>query len=209
MKPGQSQLESARAARQEELDLIRARLGALHPRESVVFGEGNPLASLVLVGEAPGAEEAAAGRPFVGAAGRLLTRLLSQVSLSREDLWITNLVKERPTRTEGGRVLNRPPTSLEVKTDLPILISELRAIQPRAVVSLGSQPANNLIHRDFRMLEEHGRWFAHPLGFQVMATFHPAYVFRHRGPARDRLEEALRRDLASAKEVAEATGGPA
>jgi len=181
---------------------IHRRLLQLHSGKKVVFGEGNPHSSLVLVGEAPGAEEEAAGRPFVGAAGRLLSRMLASLSLSREGIWITNLVKERPTLTTGGRARNRAPTVLEIRSDLPFLLEELAVIQPRVVVCLGNTPANSLIHRDFRMLEEHGRWFASPLGFHVMATFHPAFVLRQTGPERDRYEEAMRRDLAAALEKA-------
>jgi len=196
------------ARRWERLDRLRERLEALHPdARSAVFGEGDPLASLALVGEAPGAEEEIAGRPFVGPAGHLLSRLLSEVTLKRESLWITNTVKRRPTREVANHLRNRAPTRAEIQTDLPILLAELEAIRPRAVVCLGNQAANALIHREFRMREEHGRWFSHPLGFQITATYHPAFLLRRQGADRTELEEAVRQDLAAAKAMAEGDQG--
>ena len=200
--------ESEETEREARLAAIRQRLLGQHPGEMVVFGEGNPLSQLVLVGEAPGAEEAAAGRPFVGAAGKLLSRMLASLSLAREDLWITNLVKERPTQTVDGRTRNRAPTAAEARADLPFLLEELTVIQPRVVVCLGNTPANSLIHPDFRMLQEHGLWFAHPLGFQITATFHPAFILRQSGPERDRLEDQMLQDLATAAQKATNTTTP-
>jgi DNA polymerase len=126
-------------------EIERARLSALkgegdymHP----VFGEGTPGARLVLIGEAPGAQEAAAGRPFVGKAGKQLDALLDCVGLKRGDIFITNAVKFRPTNHDGRS--NRTPTGGEMREGLALLRDELELIAPRIVATLGNVPYQSL-----------------------------------------------------------------
>src|SRR5207248_1996988 len=111
-----------------------------------VPGSGDPKARLVLVGEAPGETEARQGRPFVGAAGRLLDEALAKAGLSRDQVWTTNTVKCRPVLGEGPRYRNRAPTTAEIRLSQALLEAELQLLPPRAIVSLGAPPAKPVIH---------------------------------------------------------------
>lgn len=152
----------------------------------LVFGGGNPLASVVLVGEAPGADEEKQGRPFVGRAGQLLDEVLEQAGLARDEIWITNVVKFRPSEPgANGRRRNRPPTSEELAIFRPWLERELRIIEPDAVVCLGATAASALLARNVKITQERGHWLEGPAGTRVLTTYHPAYLLR---PFRDRDE---------------------
>lgn len=141
-------------------------------RTRLVFGEGSPKARLVFVGEGPGAEEDAAGRPFVGEAGKLLTKIIeSGMGLKREDVYICNVVKCRPPN-------NRDPEAEEVQTCLPFLEQQLAIIRPEVICTLGRIAAQSLIGREFKITQERGNWFAF-MGIPLMATFHPAYILRN------------------------------
>jgi len=183
----------ALARLREEAELAHRNQG------SFVFGEGSPYARLVIVGEAPGEEEAETGRPFVGRAGKLLDGLLAQVTIARSEVWITNVVKHRPTRAVDDRLVNRPPTAAEVRADLAWLQRELEILQPRVILCLGNLAASTLIHKNFKMTEERGRWFEGPYGSRILASYHPAFVLRRRGPEQERLLEEVRRDLHEVK----------
>jgi uracil-DNA glycosylase len=161
-----------------ELDSLRALIGDCQRcklsqrRTNLVFGEGAPRARLVFVGEGPGAEEDAAGRPFVGEAGKLLTKIIeSGMGLKREDVYICNVVKCRPPN-------NRDPEAEEVQTCLPFLKQQLGIIQPEVICTLGRIAAQSLLDRDFRITQERGKWFSF-MGTPLMATFHPAYILRN------------------------------
>jgi DNA polymerase len=141
-------------------------------RTHLVFGEGNPKARLVFVGEGPGAEEDAAGRPFVGEAGKLLTKIIeSGMGLKREDVYICNVVKCRPPN-------NRDPEADEVQTCLPFLKQQLAIIRPEVICTLGRIAAQNLLGREFKITQERGNWSSF-MGVPLMATFHPAYILRN------------------------------
>ena len=141
-------------------------------RTHLVFGEGSPRARLVFVGEGPGAEEDAAGRPFVGEAGKLLTKIIENaMGLRREDVYICNVVKCRPPH-------NRDPESDEIRTCLPFLKQQLEIIRPEVICTLGRIAAQSLLARGFRMTQERGNWFSF-MGIPLMATFHPAYILRN------------------------------
>jgi DNA polymerase len=141
-------------------------------RTRLVFGEGSPKARLVFVGEGPGAEEDAAGRPFVGEAGRLLTKIIeSGMGLKREDVYICNVVKCRPPD-------NRDPEAEEVQTCLPFLKQQLAIIRPEVICTLGRVAAKSLLEREFKITQERGNWFSF-MGIPLMATFHPAYILRN------------------------------
>jgi DNA polymerase len=126
----------------------------------------------VFVGEGPGAEEDAAGRPFVGEAGKLLTRIIeSGMGLKRGDVYICNVVKCRPPH-------NRDPETEEVQACLPYLEQQLGIIRPEVICTLGRIAAQSLLGREFKITQERGNWFSF-MGIPVMATFHPAYILRN------------------------------
>ncbi len=153
----------------------------------LVFGTGNPMSAVVLVGEAPGADEERQGKPFVGRAGQLLDRALDDAGLDREKVWITNVVKIRPTEpgAKGGR-RNRPPSTVERKAFRPFLDEELSIIQPRSVVCLGATAAAAVLGRSVKISKERGEWVEGPADTRVLTTYHPAYLLR---PFRDRDEK--------------------
>ncbi len=170
-------------------------------RTQVVFGAGNPEADLVFVGEAPGENEDARGVPFIGRAGKLLEDILDEDELSREDIWITNIVKCRPTtRSESGRLANRTPRVGEIRACQKWLDAELAAINPTVIVCVGGPSASVIIHKGFKMTQERGQWFTDSLYAPfVIAVYHPAYVMRLHGEPHDRARELLVADIAEAK----------
>lgn len=171
-------------------------------REKIVWGEGSLDAPVAIVGEAPGDFEERQGRPFVGPAGRLLERELARLGLRREDWYITNVVKCRPTSMSGNRVVNRTPLAKEIKDWMNYLMDELTIIEPRIIVCMGGIAANNLIHKKFAMLSERGQWFEGPMGTRATATLHPAYLLRQQGQDFDEKLELFRNDLAAIKDEA-------
>jgi DNA polymerase len=188
------------------LELLRrpalgcARCGLSRTRTHVVFGEGNPAAPLVLVGEGPGENEDATGRPFVGRAGKLLDEVLLRNGMTRQHVYICNVLKCRAANMENGRWLNRPPAPEEISACQPWLEEQLAIIKPLVVVCLGGPAANTIIHKGFRITSERGRWFnTSPYARWATAVFHPAYVLRLHGPAYEAALETLIEDLGSAR----------
>jgi DNA polymerase len=163
-----------------------------------VFGEGNLNAAMMLVGEAPGKVEVAAHRPFAGPAGIVLNRLLDRAAIPRSSLWITNAVKLRPVAAGARSEINRPPSSSEVATFRSILDEEVRIVRPRVVVCLGSVAASALIHPNFRIQSERGCWFPGPADSRLIATYHPAYLLRLRGPDYEATRDQMLADLTRA-----------
>jgi DNA polymerase len=177
------------------------RCGLSGTRTNVVFGEGNPAAPLVFIGEGPGENEDATGRPFVGRAGKLLDGVLRRNGMTREHVYICNVLKCRAAGMENGRWLNRPPTVEEIDACRPWLQQQLGIIKPLVVVCLGAPAANTVIHKGFRMTAERGRWFTtSPYAPWAMAAFHPAYVLRLHGPGYDAALDTLVQDIASARQ---------
>ncbi|MGB9866383.1 MAG: uracil-DNA glycosylase [Bacillota bacterium] len=136
----------------------------------VVFGEGNSRARLMLVGEAPGAVEDETGRPFVGPAGQLLEKILAAIGLSRQDVYIANVVKCRPPG-------NRLPTPEEAATCYPHLKAQLRLIKPSVVVCLGALSTQVLVDPSARITKVRGQWVEKD-GIMYMPTYHPAALLR-------------------------------
>jgi len=141
-------------------------------RTNVVFGAGNNAADLVFVGEAPGETEDLEGVPFIGKAGNLLTKIIDAMGLSREKIFIANVLKCRPDM-KPGESGNRKPTAEEMATCLPWLGEQLRLIQPKVIVALGKTATEGLLGRE----EQRGQW-AEYAGIPVMVTWHPAYLLR-------------------------------
>ncbi|NLN06363.1 MAG: uracil-DNA glycosylase [Firmicutes bacterium] len=149
-------------------DCRRCSLG--EARNRLVFGEGNPEAKIFFLGEAPGAREDETGRPFVGRAGELLTEILREAGLRREDVYITGSCKCRPPK-------NRNPLQKELAACRAILAEQLRIIQPLVVVCMGLVAVHNLLMPKVRLADVQGRWFDGP-GYKIYPTYHPAAVVR-------------------------------
>jgi uracil-DNA glycosylase family 4 len=163
-------------SRDPSLEAIREDIGdcrrcKLHEhRKTIVFGEGNPHAKLVFVGEGPGADEDASGRPFVGRAGQLLDKIIVAIGLKREDVYIANIVKCRPPG-------NRTPERDEVDTCEPFLLRQLAFIRPEVIVALGSPAFQCLLRTREPITRARGEWRDWN-GIKVMPTFHPAFLLR-------------------------------
>ncbi len=156
--------------REEIGDCSRCKLSK--GRKNIVFGEGNPQAVLVFVGEGPGQEEDQQGRPFVGAAGQLLTDIIVKgMKLKREDVYICNIVKCRPPA-------NRNPEPDEVEACEPFLIRQLQTINPCVIVALGNVAVKTLLKTSEGITALRGKWHAYQ-GIPLMPTFHPAYLLRN------------------------------
>jgi len=169
-------------------------------RTNVVFGEGNPVTPLVLIGEGPGANEDATGRPFVGRAGQLLDQALRENGITRKHVYICNILKCRASITENGSVRNRPPRLSEVNACLPWLQQQLEIIQPLVILCLGGPAANVIIHKDFKMTKERGLWFATPYARYAMAALHPAYILRQDGETFQSARASLVADIVAARQ---------
>lgn len=150
-------------------DCTKCRL--CQSRTHAVPGSGNPKADLAVVGEGPGREEDLQGEPFVGAAGQLLTKILQAIGLSREEVFITNIVKCRPP-------LNRNPKPDEVRSCFPYLEHQLALIGPKVICALGTFAAQTLLGTEDKISKLRGK-FQDYRGIPVMATFHPAFLLRN------------------------------
>ncbi|MER3414478.1 MAG: uracil-DNA glycosylase [Armatimonadota bacterium] len=186
--------------RREAEACTRCRLA--EGRNSVVFGVGNPVSSLVLVGEGPGEEEDKQGVPFVGRAGKLLDRALMDNGLNREDVYICNIVKCRACTRKDGRTANRAPLPDEIKSCLPWLKAQLDAIQPKVILCVGGPSAKTLIRPDFSITKQRGIFFDSPYAEAAIATLHPAYILRQMGAKSDGGYSLLVRDVGAAWERA-------
>jgi len=150
-------------------------------RTHTVFGEANPDADLVIVGEGPGQDEDLSGRPFVGRAGKLLDKMIAAMGLDREKVFICNVVKCRPPN-------NRTPTPEEVSSCWGYLVRQLQIIAPKCIVTLGNPSTRALLGTRTGITQMRGHWAALPdigeglAGIPVMPTFHPAYVLRQYTP---------------------------
>lgn len=140
-------------------------------RTKFVFGVGNPNADIVVIGEAPGADEDATGEPFVGAAGQLLNKILAAIHFKREEVYICNIIKCRPPG-------NRTPERFEVDQCKPYLYKQLDLIRPKFILAVGLTAANTLLDRKARMGELRGAVHDY-YGIQTVVTYHPAALLRN------------------------------
>lgn len=174
-------------AQDPSLDAIREDIGEctrckLHEhRTHIVFGEGDPQARLVFVGEGPGADEDATGRPFVGRAGQLLDKIVAAIGLKRDECYIANVVKCRPPG-------NRTPERDEVATCEQFLFRQLAFIKPQVIVALGSPAFQCLLRTKDTITRSRGEWRDWN-GIKVMPTFHPAYLLRSPDKKREAWED--------------------
>ena len=139
---------------------------------NLVFGVGNPDADLMLIGEAPGAEEDKQGEPFVGAAGQLLNKILAAVNFERDDVYIANILKHRPPN-------NRNPKPEERERSLPFLLKQIDLIGPKLILSLGKVSAQTLLENDNSLSSMRGTFHSFRGKYELLATYHPAALLRH------------------------------
>ncbi|MCL6592244.1 MAG: uracil-DNA glycosylase [Firmicutes bacterium] len=164
----------------QELDDCQ-RCGLHASRTRIVFGAGNPQAELVFIGEAPGREEDLQGEPFVGQAGQLLTRIIEAIGLSRQEVYITNVIKCRPPE-------NRNPAPEEIAACEPFLIKQLAAIRPRLICALGTFASQTLLKTEAKISVLRGRFHVYQ-GIPLMPTYHPAFLLRNPQKKRDVWED--------------------
>lgn len=156
---------------------------------NLVFGDGNPDARIVFVGEAPGADEDRQGLPFVGVSGQLLDRMLTWIGLDRSGFYITNMLFWRPPG-------NRPPTQAEVAACLPFVERLVALVDPEILVMVGGSSAKTLLGRAEGIRKLRGRWFKYENAFMArpipaLATFHPAYLLRSPAEKRPAWQDLL------------------
>ncbi len=154
-------------------------------RKTVVFGVGSIDAQLMFVGEAPGADEDEQGEPFVGRAGQLLTRIIQAMGLSRETVYIGNILKCRPD-TPGQSAGNRKPTPAEMQTCIPYLHEQIDLIRPKVLVALGATAVEGLLGKTAGITRLRGQWRVYR-GIPLMPTYHPAYLLRNQSLSEKRV----------------------
>ncbi|SDW96698.1 uracil-DNA glycosylase [Tepidimicrobium xylanilyticum] len=150
-------------------------------RTNVVFGEGNPRAKLMFVGEGPGFNEDRMGRPFVGRAGQLLDRMIEAIDLKREEVYIANIVKCRPPN-------NRNPLESESDICIEFLRWQVKIIDPTIIVCLGAVAARNIIDENFKITKERGIWINRGK-YHIIATYHPAALLRDENKKKEAWED--------------------
>jgi len=176
---GEVSPQSVKGVEVENLEDIRSDMGDCERcdlstlRNNLVFGEGNPEADLVFVGEAPGADEDMQGRPFVGRAGQLLTKIIEAMGLKREYVYLCNILKCRPPG-------NRNPKPEEIEKCEPFLIRQIESIKPKVICALGTFAAKTLLNTDAPISMLRGRFHRYH-DIQLMPTYHPAYLLRNPG----------------------------
>ena len=175
----QAQDPSLEAIREDIGECTRCKLH--EQRTHIVFGEGDPQARLVFIGEGPGADEDATGRPFVGRAGQLLDKIIAAIGLKRDECYITNVVKCRPPG-------NRTPERDETATCEQFLFRQLALIKPQVIVALGSPAFQCLLRTKDTITRSRGAWREWN-GIKVMPTFHPAYLLRSPDKKREAWED--------------------
>jgi DNA polymerase len=172
--------EALAAIRHALGDCVRCKLHT-QGRKQIVFGVGNPAADIMFVGEAPGADEDSQGVPFVGRAGQLLTKMIEAMGLSRDDVYIANVLKCRPPN-------NRDPQPDEVEQCEPFLFQQIASIQPKVIIALGAFAARALLKTQDPISRMRGRVYDYR-GARLIPTFHPSFLLRSPGYKREAWED--------------------
>jgi len=178
-EPGQSTMITLEDVRKELGDCKRCKLH--RGRKTIVFGEGNEKATLMLIGEGPGYDEDVQGRPFVGKAGQLLTKILQSINLPREEVYIANIIKCRPPQ-------NRNPEPDEIQSCHPFLMKQINVIQPKIICALGTFSAQTLLKTETKITALRGKLFDLE-GIKVIPTYHPAFLLRNPDKKREVWED--------------------
>lgn len=169
----------------ERIQSLNKRILEDYTNENIVFGDGNLDCSIMLIGEAPGAKEVELKKPFVGQAGKYLDEFIEVLDIEREQLYITNVVKYRPTKksTKTDGVVNRTPTNIEIEKFKKYLIEEIDIIDPEIIVPLGNTPIKGIFEDNLKIGEVHGKALkANIKGkeYIVFPLYHPAAVIYRR-----------------------------
>lgn len=173
--------------REEIGDCRRCRLSST--RNTIVFGEGSPEARVMFIGEGPGKDEDIQGRPFVGRAGQLLTAIIEKgMQMKREDVYICNIVKCRPT-VDMAFQRDRPPDDEETSSCSGFLLAQIEIIRPEVIITLGNPSTRFLLNTKQGITKLRGTWHSYK-GIPVMPTYHPSYILRNGGDA-----SPLKRDV--------------
>lgn len=172
-----------------------------YPEEKIVLGYGNLASPIMLIGEAPGSKEVELGEPFVGQAGKHFQEFLDILGINREEVYITNTVKYRPTRKnpKTGRLSNRPPTTKEIENFKDYLIEEIEIIAPKIIVTLGNTPLKCLFDKETNIGEVHGELLYKKINEKkqyIFPLYHPAAVIY-----RPQLKEVYLGDLGKLKKI--------
>ena len=178
-KVARSETATLAEVRKELGDCKRCKLH--RTRKTIVFGEGNEKATLMFIGEGPGYDEDVQGRPFVGKAGQLLTKIIESINLSREEVYIANIIKCRPPQ-------NRNPEPDEIESCSPFLMKQIRVIQPKIICALGTFSAQTLLKTDTKITALRGK-LCDLEGIKVIPTYHPAFLLRNPERKRDVWED--------------------
>jgi DNA polymerase len=178
-EPSYSNVLTLTDVRKELGDCKRCKLH--RTRRTIVFGEGYEKATLMLVGEGPGYDEDVQGRPFVGKAGQLLTKILQAINLPREEVYIANIIKCRPPQ-------NRNPEPDEIQSCHPFLMKQIDVIQPKIICALGTFSAQTLLQTDTKITALRGKLFDLE-GIKVIPTYHPAFLLRNPDKKREVWED--------------------
>jgi len=175
----QAMAETLEEIRQDLGDCRRCKLYRM--RKTVVFGEGNPKAALMFVGEGPGYDEDVQGRPFVGKAGQLLSKIIQSIGLQRKEVYIGNIIKCRPPQ-------NRNPEPDEIEACHPFVLRQIQAIRPKIICALGTFAAQTLLKTSIKITALRGKVFDLD-GIKVIPTYHPAYLLRNPEKKRETWED--------------------
>ncbi len=178
-EPGQSTMITLEYVRKELGNCKRCKLH--RGRKTIVFGEGNEKATLMFIGEGPGYDEDVQGRPFVGKAGQLLTKIIQSINLPREEVYIANIIKCRPPQ-------NRNPEPDEIQSCSPFLMKQIQVIQPKIICALGAFSAQTLLKTETKITALRGKLFDLE-GIKVMPTYHPAFLLRNPDKKREVWED--------------------
>lgn len=171
--------------KKQRIDKLNKKILEKYSDKKVVLGHGNINSSIILIGEAPGSKEVELNKPFVGQAGKQFDEFLEMLEINREDVYITNVVKYRPTRkskkTEG--LINRPPTIKEIENFREYLFEEIDIIGPKIIVTLGNTPLKALFDNSYNIGEIHGNLFTKYIDgqkYKVYPLYHPAAILYRR-----------------------------
>jgi DNA polymerase len=178
-EPGQFTMITLADVRKELGDCKRCKLH--RGRKTIVFGEGDEKATLMFIGEGPGYDEDVQGRPFVGKAGQLLTKIIQSINLPREEVYIANIIKCRPPQ-------NRNPEPDEIQSCSPFLMKQIQVIQPKIICALGAFSAQTLLKTDVKITALRGKFYDLE-GIKVIPTYHPAFLLRNPDKKREVWED--------------------
>jgi uracil-DNA glycosylase len=171
-----------------------------YQRRNNVYGEGDPCARLMVIGEGPGETEDELGRPFVGKAGQLLDRMLAAIALPRDAVYICNTVKCRPTLRGPTGLRNRAPEPAEMDNCRPFLDEQIDIVRPDVILALGAPAAKSFLGRDFQITKMRGRWYLGPRETPLMVSFHPAYILRQTGGEIEGVKRLVWADLKAVRD---------